>query len=353
MRRSLGSIQNRGKNRWLIQVTLPSIDGKQHRRSKTIRGTKRDAESALNQMLSSVGTYEGESTFAEFAARYIEWHDQIYNRPDAMKRWHRDMDKLVERFGGLKMSQLRRDVMEIWATEKSTTGHEINKMKAALTKAVEWDYISTNPLKAIKPHRAAPKKDRFTLEESVKILDAVKGTDIEAIVLLMLMCGMRREEAMALSWSDIDWKAGTVKIDRSWHYDAGRGWFEDTKNASSRRLVSIDAQTLARLSEIRSQGAVVRLGAICESPRHVGERMAPNTAAKRWREIVKPLLGERYLPMKNLRHTHASLCLDAGVSMEAIAKRLGHASTRLTESVYAESDTLQEQCAVAIGEMFA
>lgn len=353
MRRELGSITpHKGKKGvWLVRAEMPSPDGRRRRRSKVVRGTKKQAAEALNQMLMSAGLYDGEVTFSAFLERYREWHNSVYKRPESMAKWNRDMDKLEARWGQVPLGRMRRDVMEIWASDDATSSHAVNKMKAALQKAVEWEYLDRNPLVSVKPHRAVPKKERFTAEEAASILEAVRGADIEPVVLLMLLCGMRREEALAVDWQRIDWSSGKVAVDRSWHYDKGRGWFEDTKNASSRRVVTIDPSTLARLAEVRSRGGVLRLGPVCTSSR-TGKRMPPNTAGKRWREIVVPLLGERYLPMKNLRHTHASLCLEAGVAIEAIAKRLGHSSTRLTESTYAESDEIQALCADAMERVF-
>ena len=116
-------------------------------------------------------------------------------------------------------------------------------------------------------------------------------------------------------------------------------------------MVTLDRRTLSRLDEIRRAGGVVRMGAVCET--RPGVRMPPSTAADKWAAVAKPLLGERYLPMKNLRHTHASICLEGGVPMEAIAKRLGHASTKLTESTYAEAPQIQEQCADAMERAFS
>ena len=347
MRRELGSITpHKGqKNVWLVRVTL--ANGK--RKSKVVRGSKKQAAEELNKLLALAGHTQGDMTFQDFCRlKYIPWHDSVYKRPDAMKKWHTDMNKLIEVWGSTKLSMMRRDVMETWAA--TAREHLVNKMKATLNKAYQWEYIDRNPMQGIARKKEQPKKKRFSLEDAKLILETVKGTDIEVIVLLMLMGGLRREEALGLDWQRIDFKTGKVTIDRTYHYDNGKGWFEDTKNPTSRRVITLDQHTLARLKEIRSQGGILRLGAICVSVNMV--RMPPNTAADKWKRLIKPVLGDRYLPMKNLRHTHASLALDGGASMEAIAKRLGHASTKLTESTYANSETIEQNCAVAVGNFF-
>lgn len=347
-RRSLGSIVNRGQNTWQVKVSA-MVNGQQKRKCKTVHGSKRDAERALQELLAQQGHVESGMTFRQFMEHhYIPWHDKAYPRPDSMDFFHRECGYIMAEFGDRKLSQLTTSVMETWGA--GALEYKVNAMKAALNKAVDWDMLPKNPLRNVKPHRARPKKQRFSLEDAALIAQAVRGCDIEPVVLLMLMGGFRREEALAMDWNRIDFKTGLTVIDRTWHYRKGKGWFEDTKNASSRRTVTLDAKTLARLDEIRRAADVVRMGPVCEI--RPGKRMPPSTCAAKWKALAQPLLGERYLPMKNLRHTHASLCLECGVPMEAIAKRLGHASTKLTESTYAEAPTIQAQCADAMLRAF-
>ncbi len=348
-RRSLGSISKKASGAWLVRVTVPSADGTQKRRSKTVRGSKRDAEKVLQALLAEQGSADASMTFRQFVElHYQPWHDKAYPRRDARKHFGREMGYLLAEFGDRKLDRLTPSVMEAWGA--TAPEYKVNALKAALNKAVDWEMLPRNPLRNVKPHRARPKKARFSAEDAALIVEAVRGSDIEAAVLLMLMGGFRREEALAMDWSRIDFRSGVAVIDRTWHYGEGEGWFEDTKNPTSRRVVTLDRRTLARLDEIRRAGGVVRVGAVCET--RPGHRMPPSTCADKWAAVAKPLLGKRYLPMKNLRHTHASLCLEGGVPMEAIAKRLGHASTKLTESTYAEAPAIQAQCADAMLRAF-
>lgn len=347
-RRSLGSITKRENGSWLVKISV-MVDGKQKRPCKTVRGSKRDAEKALQQLLAEHGYAESGMTFRQFCeVHYIPWHDKTYPRRDAVSHFHREIGYLLAEFGDRPLKSLTTASMEVWGADAKE--YRVNAMKAALNKAVDWDMMGKNPLRNIKPHRSRPKKERFSVEDAALIAEAVRGSDIEAAVLLMLMGGFRREEALAMDWNRIDFKTGLATIDRTWHYGDGEGWFEDTKNPTSRRVVTLDRRTLTRLDEIRRAGGVVRMGAVCES--RPGVRMPPSTCADKWSAIAKPLLGKRYLPMKNLRHTHASICLEGGVPMEAIAKRLGHASTKLTESTYAEAPQIQAQCANAMQRAF-
>lgn len=346
-RSSLGSVTKRDNGSWLVRVTVPSRDGKQRRKTKTVRGSKREAEKVLHELLAAAGKCR-DVTFDEFCEhRYVPWHDSKYSRRESQAKWHRDIGKLRERFGALKMEQLTPDVLELWADDPKTSTHLVNKMKAAMRKAYEWEFVERDPMLAIKPARNAPSKERLSEGDLRLVLSLLEGSDIEAVVLLMGTVGLRREEAMALDWRDIDFERGLVSISRTWHFEHGEGWFEDTKNASSMRVAAIGRATLARLDEIRRTGGVVRMGAVCVSPR-TGERMAPNTAAAKWRAVAKPALGERYVPMKNLRHTAGSIMADNGARSESIADQLGHATSRMTETRYVRAERRNLECAEAM-----
>ena len=348
-RRSLGSITKKASGAWLVRVTVPTAGGGQKRKSKTVRGSKRDAEKVLQALLAEQGISDGGMTFGQFVElHYAPWHDSEYTRPSSVKKFGEKMRRLLSDFSDTQLSAMTRPVMETWAA--SQPEHKVNAMKAALAKAVAWEMIARNPLSDVKPHRSRPSKERLSAEDASRMVEALRGSDIEALVLVMLMGGLRKGEALALDWTRIDFSTGMVTVDRGYHYEDGRGWFEEPKNYTSRRVVTLDRRTLDRLDEIRRSGGVVRLGAICEV--RPGKRMPPNTVCAKWRAVARPVLGGRYVPIEKLRNTHASLALSSGVSMEAISKRLGHASVRLTESTYAEAPEIESQCADAMAQVF-
>ena len=351
-RSELGSITARGKGTWLVRVTAgrdPST-GKQVRKAKTVHGTKKKAREVLNDMLAQIGKMPGRDMTlgAYIDGMYAPWHDKRYTRRDSSRKFHECMGKLVEELGYLKLGELTRYRMETWAAD--APAWKVVKLHAALEKAVQWELIERNPLKGL--DRASDKKDerRLSVEQVADVLDAVRDSIIEPGVILQVYCGLRNEEVLALDWADIDFAKARVPIVKSYHYHKGEGWFEDPKNKTSCGVVSIPSAALDRLRQIRCKGDVIRTGPLMVSTVTL-KRLSPNSYGYYWRKIAQPLLGEDYIPVKNLRHTHGSILFDAGMSAEFIKERLRHASTRISERYYIKPGSIaDETCAEAFDE---
>ena len=117
---------------------------------------------------------------------------------------------------------------------------------------------------------------------------------------------------------------------------------EPTKNANSNGVVYVPKSVLRRLAEIRDG----RTGPLVMAPRTDG-RISPNTIGKCWRTVVRPLLGDDYIPMENLRHTHGSILFDEGVSIDLIAKRLRNTPAIAQRHYVAESEQTKMELAEA------
>ena len=335
MRSELGSITKRGEGRWLVRITVGSDPktGKQVRKSKTVRGTRKQAREVMNAMLAKyAGSPSADMAFGTFLDEiYIPWHDAKYTRRDSTQKFHYAMERVKAELGHYTFEQLTRQRMEKWVLGAP----EWVRVKAhsALEKAVLWDHIAKNPLKGLSGTSTRRNDGRLDAEQVRAVLAAFRGNPIEAGVIMQACCGLRQEEALGLDWRDIDFDEGTAPIVRGFHYRKGEGWFEETKNGSSNGIVRIPDKALARLREIRDAGGITRTGAIMTSVQDF-RRMRPDSYRYYWTRTARPLLGGSYVPVENLRHSHASILIDSGASVEEVKERLRHSSTRVTERHY-------------------
>lgn len=335
MRSELGSITKRGEGRWQVRITVGTDPetGKQLRKTKTVRGTRKQAREVMNAMLARYkGSPSADMTFATFIDEiYVPWHDAKYTRRDSTEKFHYAMERVKRELGPFTFEQLTRQRMERWVLEAP----EWVRVKAhsALEKAVLWDHIAKNPLKGLVGVSTRRNDGRLDAGQVASVLEAFRGNPIEAGVIMQACCGLRQEEALGLDWRDIDFEAGTAPIVRGFHYRKGEGWFEETKNGASNGIVRIPPKALARLKEIRDAGGVVRTGALMTSVTDF-KRMRPDSYRYYWKKTARPLLGGSYVPVENLRHSHASILVDAGASVEEVKERLRHSSTRVTERHY-------------------
>jgi integrase len=206
-------------------------------------------------------------------------------------------------------------------------------------------------VKAPKGQRAGRPSKSLTLEQATTLMDAAKGTRLEAYITLSLLTGLRTEEARALRWDHVvawagdQWQPVTetgfdhdqlaVFVRRS---ERAGG---DTKTPKSRRTLALANRCVAALREQKIQQAADRLAAERLWQDHnlvfastVGTPLDDHNVRRQFRKITEAAgLGDTWVP-RELRHTFVSLLSAHGVPVEAIALLAGHNQTATTEMVY-------------------
>ena len=177
---------------------------------------------------------------------------------------------------------------------------------------------------------------------------AGRSDELHTAWLLLAATGMRRGEALALRWRDVDLDAGRLAVRRSVGVvktkGAGEQFVEGPTKSGPARVVDLDAGTVAVLRSHRAAMGLVALGLIREDALVLGalsgqyrhpERFS-RTFAQRVAQCRREL-GDEALPLcrlHDLRHTHASVLLADGVPVKVVSERLGHANATITLGVY-------------------
>ncbi|HEY0718700.1 MAG TPA: site-specific integrase, partial [Streptosporangiaceae bacterium] len=166
---------------------------------------------------------------------------------------------------------------------------------------------------------------------------------------LLAHTGMRRGEALALRWRDVDLDAGTVRVRRSAGMirNAGEGaevTEGDTKSGKP-RVVDVDPATSAVLRAHRKARGAMALQLARDDALvladHEGRHLQPEHFSRSFTDALRRCgkqLGAAAPPairLHDLRHTHATVLLSAGVPVHVVSQRLGHASPVVTLTVYA------------------
>jgi integrase len=154
---------------------------------------------------------------------------------------------------------------------------------------------------------------------------------------------MRRGEALALRWRDVDLDAARMAVRRSVgtvkHKGAGEELVEGPTKTGQSRVVDLDAGTVAALRAYRTARGGVSPGLVRDTAVVLSNLDGTHRHPERFSAQVaraRKALGEDQLPairLPNLRHTHATLLLAAGVPVKVVSERLGHANATITLTV--------------------
>ena len=241
-----------------------------------------------------------------------------------------------------------------------TIQHYHRLISSILQTAVQWQMILYNPCDRVKPPKVEQKESRFL--DDVEVMELFhclekEETQYKTLITLLIYTGMRRGEILGLKWSDIDFKAKTIHIQRALLYLPSKGIFEDTtKTNSSQRIIKVADTALQLLKEQKRSQSIQHLqcGDQWQNLDYIftgwnGKPMHPDSLTS-W---FKQFINKNHLPdvtIHSLRHTNASLLIANGVNITTVSKRLGHATTATTTKIYAHaiqsadeaaSDTLQ------------
>ncbi|PRS24247.1 tyrosine-type recombinase/integrase [Bacillus safensis] len=159
----------------------------------------------------------------------------------------------------------------------------------------------------------------------------------------LLSTGMRKGEAAALQWTDIDLKNKKVSITKTLDFRAKNQneLFGDPKTFTSKRIITIDQQLANELHDLkkRQNDAKLVLNDVYMHDlnlvfsRKDGSPLPKSSLFNAFERILKQA-GLPKMPIHALRHTHTVLLLESGASMKYVQERLGHKSIRVTSDIY-------------------
>ena len=230
--------------------------------------------------------------------------------------------------------------------------HQI--ISEVLGQAAEDGLMRANPAQAAKPPTAkqakAPEMHCWTPAQLAAFLGwSAEHSHHHALWHVLACTGMRRGEALALRWRDVDLDAGTMSVRRSAGVvrTKGEGFTiaEGTTKTDKPRLIDLDAATVAVLRSHRlerggmalplAKPAALVFGSI------EGEHRHPEHTSRQFKSDLarcRKALGEGAPPdcrLHDLRHAHATALLLAKVPVHVVTQRLGHANPTVTLTVYA------------------
>jgi integrase len=185
-----------------------------------------------------------------------------------------------------------------------------------------------------------PEMRAWTAEQLRQFLDEVSDHRLYPALFVAANTGMRRGEVLGLRWQDVDLERQRLSVRQALVNIAYQLQLADVKTQSSRRVVDLDERTVAVLRTWRRQQLEEQLlvgrredesALVFAQPD--GSPVHPDSFSQIFeRHIAKSELPR--IRLHDLRHTHATILLQAGVPVKVVSERLGHSSPAFTMNVY-------------------
>lgn len=247
---------------------------------------------------------------------------------------------ILPALGALDVSEVTRAALQAMVGGWVKAGYSPSTMRTAwshvvsiLTEAKLDKLIDEMPTQGVKLPSRIPRRVVPLTDDQVKTLMQVMPRGLRAMVLLGATSGLRPAELAGLTWDRIT--GATVTVDRQLVSTVSRGELElgPPKTVSSYRDVSVGREVVDELEEHRKVFGEGPQGLVFLAP--MGGLMTRHIRSETWIRYRDAIGGKAGDGWHQLRHHHASKLLSAGVSVVAVANRLGHKDATETLQTYA------------------
>jgi len=351
-----GHIRQRSRGTWEITIGVgrDPQTGTRKRHFETVAGSKKDAQRRLAELLISIdkGSYAKPDPRLTLGGWLCEWLSS-YAAIHCSLRTVEGYQFIIRRYlmpalGQIPLNQLQPQHVQRYCADALSTGlsnrtvmHSYRLLHKALNDAVKRGLVARNVADAVDPPRPE-RKEMATLnsDELSQLLDAARETPYYAPLYTKAHTGLRRSELLGLRWCDVNLDMCTLSVAQTLQRVGGQCIFGQPKSAKSRRQVALTPSLVLFLRKYKAEQEANR-GLLGKPLRETdlvfchpdGTPLDPNTLTHALGKIVRKA-GVSHIRLHDLRHTHATLMLEAGVHPKIVQERLGHSTIATTLDIY-------------------
>lgn len=341
-------------NKYIIKTFYARQPDGTNKQIKVYGKTEREALQKLAQVQAEyrlgLRTLNNNTPFAQWAREWLE----VYKKPHCQPSTYRDTQARLEKYffptlGALPLSEIKASHIQhclnrLGGYSASLQSKALAEINAVFERAVLNDLISKNPVRGAQLPTAAVKQPRRALDaEEIETFKAAAAIHKDGLLFeLSLFCGLRPQEARALTRANVD-------IDKAMLYLTGAVKSKSreigtTKTAAGQRCIPIPADLLPRLAAALPQD----LKPIFRS--ETGKPLTEKQYYRRWHgfmrqwditsgaylfrnQIIIHMVDQAITPYY-LRHTYATNLAESGVPIKTAQALLGHSSIAVTANIY-------------------
>jgi integrase len=363
-----GSIRKRSDGRWEGRYVAGHDENGKPIRKNVLGKTQAEVVRKLREALVNVKTenvpisHSEEFTLVEWLKRWVEEYGQAYLRASSLVNYTGFLNNQIKNnsIGTKKLTELSSHDFQIFYNKMSKDGRVQRKesekqakglaaksirnmhffISHALDQAVKEKRIPENPVRdCILPKKEHTEMKTLPLKDLSAFFDEAKRSGVFELYYTELSTGLRRGELLGIRWTDIDFDASAVYIQRKITRLNGEIKISPlkTKNAYRQILLPTNLLTILREKQTRENGFSEY---VFSSP--TGGPMCPDSMLKMLHRVLKRA-GLKEIRFHDLRHTFSVLALQNGVDVKTLSGILGHYSAGFTLDTYGHITTAMKQ----------
>lgn len=376
-----GHIFQRSEGSWTIVLDIgrkvDAATGKLKRiqKWKTVRGTKKEAQAELTNMLHNLSRGQvispSRMTLGEWLDEWMKSAIQPHKRLRTYETYRSVVEcHLKPALSQYRLCDLRASHLQAYYQSAKVAPATLQQhhtiLHSALKAATMQDLVPRNAASLVigKPRGRQSLEDIrqncWDPEEARKFLDVAKADSAHAgaFYSLAMDSGSRKAELCGLKWQEVDWDRRMVSIVRQLVKIRAEPLFGPPKNGHT-RTVLIDEKTMEALKKLKAAQAAQKLllGTAYRDhglvfTRQFGQPLNMSSIGQREFKRLISEAGVKKITFHGLRHTCATLALMEGVPVKVVSERLGHKRTEITLNVYAHVlPSMQQEAATKLGRL--
>lgn len=353
----MGSLRKKG-DRWYFSIELPAENGKRKRIERRGGRTKKEAQEKMKLFEAEVlkGEFKEDSklTFKEVSDIWFKEHVLLNNTLSTQDTYTLVLNsRILPELGDYKIKDITPRVLQDFLNNKKKddlSKNSIKQIKSIVSSVMKYavfplEEIKENPMQYVSLPKIKDKESKLalTMEEYEMILNSLnkeKDAQLKRLIEILFNTGMRVGELNALHWSDIDFENKIIHVKYTIYFISRQECkITPPKTEESVRDIFVNDYVLNLLKKeaVHQKECMLKYGEHYEHSDLVFTR--DNGKFFVYKNYIQPLcrlsekLGFKFT-FHTFRHTHATMLLEAGVSIKQIQERLGHKNIKTTMDVY-------------------